>query len=245
MLDLNNPFICLKLLATRIAFVGMYLACFNNIKFMTNCVISTVNSSFLIFISVIDLDVWKYFKNPEFKSFTLILMLFTAFVPIFRTFLKEIDSNTTFLCFSICKTFFCIDSVGTCLVKNKNRSKKFKKHETISLEEGMLIPSKTEDNGVISNIFLLIGCFCTFSRLESNVDVMVLQGIAFILYILIPSYLDAIELYNTRLGFILSILACYSIIFILDRDIFKLFGLISLDVCSILICLIKIINATI
>lgn len=236
----NNPYFLVKLLITRVLMISLYLACYKNITKLTFHIASMVNSPFLLFTLIFNTGIYKYLKSPKIRTFTVIMMLFTAFSPVFRTLLCDIDTDTTFLCFSICQVIFCIDSVGTSLMTSKDLEniKNFKRNEIITLEEGLLIPLKKEDNGILVNISFLIGCFCTFSRLQRNIEVLILLGFGFIFYILVPFYID--QYTNFIDGFIVLI---SSIIYLADKEGFFLFGKIILLIAVFMALSIQLIKA--
>ena len=194
----KNLYIPLKLLIIRVLMIGNFIACYKKIDLIASCAVSLFNTPLLVFPFMFEFNYFKYFKNSQFRTFTVILLLFTSFTQVFRTLFKDIATDTVFLCYGICQIFFCIDSAGTALISQKANTKKFSRNEVISLEEGLLIPLKREYNGVTGNIAMLIGCFCTFSRLESNTEVLVLQLIGFILYFFVPFYTERFNLSSIR-----------------------------------------------
>lgn len=217
----KSLYIPLKLLTVRILMIGLFLSCFKKISLIASCAVSAFNNPLLIFPFMFEFNYFKYFKNAQFRTFTIILLLFTSFTQVFRTLFKDIATDTVFLCYTICQILFCIDSSGTALISQKAKTRKFSRNEVISLEEGLLIPLKREYNCVVGNIAMLIGCLCTFSRLESNTEVLVLQWIGFVLYFFIPFY---IEKYNlSTLRFLVSSSIFYISIFLIDVDMFYLF----------------------
>ena len=220
----KNLYIPLKLITIRILTIGLFISCYKKINIITKHALLSFNNPLLLFSIMLECNYFKYFKNSQFRTFTLILLLFTSFTQILRTLLKDVDTDTTLFCYILCQIIFCIDSSGTSLISQKAKTKEFSRSEAISLEEGLLIPLKREYTGGLGSFAMLIGCFCLFSRLESNMEMLVLQWIGFILYFFIPFYIEKHNLNTFR--FIVSVAIFYSLIFLIDKEMFNLFTII-------------------
>lgn len=226
---LYNPYVFLSLVVIKTSIVGLFLSCFARIKDISAVAVSIVTSPFFMCTVMLNSGCLTHFRNPQFKSFTTILLLFTALTPIFRTLFADIDDDTIFFSFTICQFVFCTDSIGTSLKKIHKEEENqhlqarriFRREETITLEEGLILPMRTEDNCVVGSMAFLFGCFCLFSRLKSNLEVLVLQGIGFFLYMFLPFLIERqkihLRLRDSGLITSLLLLGIYSA----DRRVFR------------------------
>lgn len=203
----------IKLLILRISLIGLYLAAYRNIKALTKIILEVPKHPVIFYSLILEAKGIQRFKDTHLKSFTLLIILSTTLIPIFRSLLKEIDTDTIFFWFSICQIIFCIDSVKSSILNQKDRkefSRRFKRTEVISLEESILIPQKGEFNGVFGSIAALVGFFGTFSRIDDNIQVLVLQAIGFAFYLFLPWFLENRNIHVSNRRFLL-ILCSFSI----------------------------------
>lgn len=233
----------LRLLLLRISAVGLYLAAYRNIDCITHFITELSRHPAFPLLIVYETKGVLDLRKPILKAFVLILLFSTTLTPIIKALLKEIDTDTIFFWFSICQIIFCIDSVRTSILnRNKNRKRRFSKDEVIPLEESLLIPLKVENNGVFGNIAALVGFFGTFSRINDNTQVLILQAIGFIVYMFVPSFLEK-RLVHLCFKKLFLVLCSFLIIqYLADHQICFIFLLITLAVFGVLVLSIELIG---
>lgn len=238
----NTSTTILRLLLIRISVIGLYLAAFKNIGYLTSKAAYYINHPTIPLLFVCELKNQFDIKIPVLKTFTLLLLFSTTLIPILRALFVEIDTDTIFLWFSLCQIVFCIDSVKTSILNNnKNIKKRFLKTDVIPLEESILIPLKIENNGVFGNIAALIGFLGTFSRITDNTQVLVLLAIGFFTYLFVPKLLEKrlVHLSFKKLIFVLSSFLIF--LFISDLKLFVIFSFLLIGVFLSIILMIKLI----
>lgn len=173
------------------------------------------------------------------RSFLIILLLLSIFLPIFKTLSNEFASDTVFVLFGICQLIYILDSVKSSLLNSNNSKKSFKRHETIPLEEAMIIPKASVNNTIFGNIAALIGVMLNFSRIENNSEVIFLQFLGFILYLFFPYYIEkkffSKELYWT----FIYVFLFFFIAFFSDITIFQIFLILITSTLISIIFLMK------
>ncbi|ELA42455.1 uncharacterized protein VICG_00554 [Vittaforma corneae ATCC 50505] len=232
-----------RLLLLRISSIGLYLAAYKNIDCITCFIIELSKHPAFPLLIVYETKSFLDLKEPILKAFVLILLFSTTLVPIIKALLKEIDTNTIFFWFSLCQVIFCIDSVRTSILnKGKSKKKKFSHDKVIPLEESILIPLKTENNGVFGNMAALFGFFGTFSRIDDNTQVLILQAIGFVAYLFVPSFLEKRFVHLSCKKLILVLCSFLIIQYLADQQIFFIFLSITAIVFSFLSLSIELID---
>lgn len=218
-----SAFTLLRLLLIRIASISLYLCAYRNIDKITRAVINFTQHPLVLVLVVTQTETLISLKEPFLKTFTLLTIFSTTLVPIIRTLLAEIDTDAAFFLFFVCQIIFCIDSTRTSILNRTTTKRRFHKDEVISLEESILIPTSTRPNCIVGNIAALLGFFGTFSRIEDDTQVLVLQGIGYAVYLLVPHVLEKrlIHLSSRRLALILSSFLVVQLLF--DRERVQLF----------------------
>lgn len=223
-LDTYSSYTLLRLLLIRIATIGLYLAAYKNIGEISRIISELLSNPVSFLLIVYETKDILSLGNPIIRQFTLIFLLSATFIPIIRTLMREIDTNTIFFWFSICQCIFCIDSVRMAIL-NKLTSKKpkFTREETIPLEESILIPLKMENNGIFGNMAALLSFFALFSRMNSNKDVFILFVAGFVIYLFVPYFIEESLVYQSTRR-VVQVLSSFLILqFLADQETFYTF----------------------
>lgn len=179
-----------KSLVVRFLCIGLFLCSFLKIKKITNIFIEIFEHPYYLSILIIETNIYKILKKNLFKSYMLITFIFALLLPIYRSFMSEIATDTTILIFSICQIFYCIDSVKIFILNNYDYKVNYSRNETIPLEEALLISLKVENNGIIGNMAAVIGFMAIFSIMNNDLEVLILQALGFYFYMFLPYKID-------------------------------------------------------
>lgn len=190
MMDANNSKIILKALLLRIILIGFYLLAMRRISLLTRCVKDLIDHPYLLSIIISECKLQVKLRYNALKPFLLILAFIKLTLPIFKTLVRDVTLNSVFWIFSLSQIIFCLDSVKSSILNTNKTKRKFKRSDVIPLEEGILIPLKHECNGIMGNIAAIVGSMATMLMLESELEMLVLQAIGFLMYIFFPVHLE-------------------------------------------------------
>lgn len=215
------------LLTIRISTIGLYLVAYRNIENITDTVISCFQYPFPFLLLACETKNLLLKKIPFLKTFVLLLLFCVILGPVFRSLLREIDSGIIFLLFIFCQIFFCIDSVkASTLNEHCQVQKTFKRTEVIPLEESMLLAQKAHSCMTFGLITALLGFFGTFSRMNDDTQVLVLQAIGFISYLFVPYVLEKNNVHKSFFRAFLVMCSIFVLLLTYDLLLFFIFQVI-------------------
>lgn len=216
-------------LLLRVATVGLYLAVYKNIQAITSTILEVLNHPFFFLLFVYESRLLFRMRESFLKGFVLIILFSTTLIPIFRLLLREIDTDTIFLWFGICQVLFCLDAARTSIMNHRPTEKRqFRRTDVIPIEESIMIPIKTEENGVFGYTAAMVGFFALFSRISDNTQVLILEGTGFLFYLFFPYVLERFKVHLHPVKTFLVILSLIIYQLLADVTIFVIFlGIIS------------------
>lgn len=219
-----NIYSTFRSLVIRFISIGLFVSSYLHIRTLCILIERLFQHSFILPVLIIESNIYITLTKKKFKSYVIITIVFGVLLPIYKSFMSEIASDTVYLIFMICQIIYCLDSVRIYILRKHVKKVEYTRSDVIPLEEALLIPKKTENNGVLGNLAAMIGFMAIFSTMNSAMEVLVLQCIGFYLYMYFPYKMDDI-IHSRSFGLFIiffALIICYTnnILLILFSSIF-------------------------
>lgn len=222
--------IIIQKLILKMAFTALFIAACIHIDFVDFTSQTAFNLFIPYFHSFAQIKDSKMLSYADFRALGLIILITYLLLPIFRCLTIEISTDTIYLYFFLCQFVYYITSIKEFILNTPYKKIEYSREKVIPLEESLLIVKKNQFNANISRISVVLGFILIYSRVESNMSVLCLQLIGFLLYFIIPDYLDSLkDCYKSKF-LILSIIGSSAIMLFTDQNVLKIFCRTSLIV---------------